>query len=128
MRIIDANVLVNEFLNVCRTEFEVKNKCMTDENVLHLIQNAPTVELPEQITIKCDTEEDRQKLLSALRNAKLKVLVEEEKPQGKWYHSIERGWHCSECDEVVKDMPTCMRKATYKFCPNCGADMRGDRE
>jgi len=51
-----------------------------------------------------------------------------ERPQGKWYHSIERGWHCSECDEVVKDMPTCMRKATYKFCPNCGADMRGDRE
>ena len=51
-----------------------------------------------------------------------------ERPHGEWYHSIERGWHCSECDEVVKDMPTCMRKATYKFCPNCGADMRGGKQ
>ena len=40
------------------------------------IDNAPTVEYPEQIIIKCDTEEDKQKLLSALRNARLTICEE----------------------------------------------------
>ena len=53
------------------------------------IEYAPTVE-PEQITIKCDTEEDKQKLLLALRNAKLKVLNEAEITQGEWIPVSER--------------------------------------
>ena len=48
------------------------------------------------------------------------------RPQGEWYYSIDKGWECNQCHEIVKDMPTCMRKALYNFCPNCGADMRGD--
>lgn len=48
-----------------------------------------------------------------------------ERPQGEWYHSCEKGWECSQCHEVVKEMPTAMRKANCNFCPNCGADMRG---
>lgn len=49
-----------------------------------IIDNAPTVEYPEQITVECDTEEDKQKLLSALRNARVTRVVEEERPQGEW--------------------------------------------
>jgi hypothetical protein len=45
---------------------------------IEAIDNAPTVEYPEQITIKCDTEEDKQKLLSALKNAKLFVITDEQ--------------------------------------------------
>jgi hypothetical protein len=45
---------------------------------LEAIDNAPTVEYPEQITIKCDTEEDKQKLLSALKNAKSFVITDEQ--------------------------------------------------
>ena len=48
----------------------------------------------------------------------------EEKPQGEWYYSIDKGWECNQCHEIVKDMPTCMRKALYNFCPNCGAELR----
>ena len=48
----------------------------------------------------------------------------EVRPQGEWYYSIDKGWECNQCHEIVKDMPTCMRKALYNFCPNCGADMR----
>ena len=56
---------------------------------LEVIDNAPTVEYPDQVTIKCDTEEDKQKLLSALRNVKLKAVVEDER-QGEWIPIAER--------------------------------------
>ena len=46
------------------------------------------------------------------------------RPQGEWYYSIDKGWECNQCHEIVKDMPTCMRKALYNFCPNCGAELR----
>lgn len=46
--------------------------------VIMTIDNAPTVEYPESITIKCDTEEEKQKLLSALRNARLTICEEAE--------------------------------------------------
>lgn len=83
-----------------------------------LIDNAPTIEYPEQITIKCDTEEDKQKLLLALRNAKLKVLAEAERPQGEWIHYLGCGIGkavCSECGKLGE---------TTKCCGNCGAEMR----
>ena len=50
-----------------------------------LICNAPTVEYPEVIILKCDTEEDKQKLLSAFRNAKLSGKVIPDNLQGWRY-------------------------------------------
>ena len=97
------------------------------------IANAPTVEYPEAITIKCDTEEDKQKLVSALRNAsaRLEVRVEEEKPTGEWkemgYETGALGitykqTQCSNCGwEHALPM-------WWNFCPNCGADMRKEAE
>ena len=49
-----------------------------------------------------------------------------ERTKGKWYYNYQNGWHCSICNKSVKDMPTVMGKADFNFCPNCGADMRGD--
>ena len=41
-------------------------------------------------------------------------------------------WYvCSECNVIINDMPTCIGKPMYEFCPSCGAsmaDMRGDTE
>ena len=34
-------------------------------------------------------------------------------------------WKCSECGCVFEDE---YEKPTYNFCPNCGADMRGDEK
>ncbi len=48
------------------------------------------------------------------------------RPQGEWYYNYQNGWHCSICYENVKDMPTVMGKAYFKFCPNCGAKMKDD--
>lgn len=44
MRLIDADALIKNYFDRCRTEFEVINHCISDENVVHIIQNAPTVE------------------------------------------------------------------------------------
>ena len=46
--------------------------------------------------------------------------------QGEWYYNCQNGWHCSICQETVKDMPTVNGKADFKFCPNCGAKMKHD--
>lgn len=50
-----------------------------------------------------------------------------ERKRGKWvddgtygdYHP-HHAWHCSECGENVIEIDT----PWFKFCPNCGADMR----
>lgn len=57
--------------------------------------------------------------------------VEPERKTGKWiddgtygdYHP-HHAWHCSECEESVIEIDT----PWFKFCPNCGADMRGEQE
>lgn len=36
-------------------------------------------------------------------------------------------WHCSECRNIVSDMPTCMGKPLYEFCPHCGSPMEIER-
>ena len=35
-------------------------------------------------------------------------------------------FYCSECGENTRD--TVMGKPRWNFCPNCGADMRGEEE
>ena len=45
-----------------------------------------------------------------------------ERKKGKWY-LVKYGIKCSECG----GMPYfSSEEPLYKFCPNCGADMRGD--
>lgn len=96
-------------------------KCFTDKDTgknrmvdycLSEIDNAPTV-LHDNYCM--GYQDGVRKVLS-------------ERPQGEWYFSCEKGWECNQCHEVVKDMPTCMRKAIYNFCPNCGADMKKGEE
>lgn len=55
--------------------------------------------------------------------------IEPERKKGRWiddgtygdYHP-HHAWHCSECEESVIEIDT----PWFKFCPNCGADMRGE--
>lgn len=55
--------------------------------------------------------------------------AEPERKKGRWiddgtygdYHP-HHAWHCSECEESVIEINT----PWFKFCPNCGADLRGE--
>lgn len=104
MRLIDAVALKKAF----------KRSPFVNEVHLYyarqLIDNAPTVE--------AYTYEQVKELVN------LNKKLSEEIPHGEWYYSCQNGWHCSICQQMVKDMPTVMGKANFDYCPNCGADMR----
>lgn len=111
-RLIDADALKK-----CAIPCQIHNGALTDLCVpLYQIDNAPTVEYPEAITIKCNTEEDMQKLLSLFRNARVEVRVEAERPQGEWNY-IQAGMAvCPFCGATP-------HKQYKNFCPKCGAKM-----
>ena len=118
------------------------------DKLIEVIDHAPTVEFPEQITIKCDTEEDEQKLLSLIANAKVCRFVEPDmeivagkcpieadgncplRPQGEWIEVTRRisdsetttHWECSICKEHDR------KDGKSKFCCECGAKMKGGAE
>ena len=46
-RLIDADELIKSYLDHNRAEFEIKNCCMANENVISIINNAPTVNTKE---------------------------------------------------------------------------------
>ena len=60
----------------------------------------------------------------ALKEALDRVPAADVRPvrRGKWVHEGSDVWRCSECDYGI--MPW---NAGVNFCPNCGADCRGDR-
>ena len=127
MRIIDADAMRDELASICFDKAGVYNKASAYykavKTVLDYIDNFPTLEYPEAITIKCDTEEDMQKLLSLFRNARAELRVEAERPQGEWI--IDEEGSDSTCTLVT--CPFCKERMCCKmnFCGNCGADMRG---
>ena len=95
-----------------------------------LIDNAPTVEVPENtvncvLTMfgKCSYNE------TGCSDCKIKDKIRKElnaRPQGKWIEDIENLlYRCSNCNASSNIR---MFKSNLHFCPNCGADMRGDRE
>ena len=88
------------------------------------IDNAPTVELTETEV----QEVLNKRCMTAVANEYLIALHgKTDRPKGEWYYSCDKGWECNQCHKTVKDMPIDdNKKATYNFCPNCGADMRGD--
>ena len=46
--------------------------------------------------------------------------------RGRWLHDRKAQWKCSECGNFLDfDGLNCGRGTAF-FCPNCGADMRGD--
>lgn len=48
---------------------------------------------------------------------------------GEWENKLPDGWQCSECFEIIplRFMAMfCWGRNRMNFCPNCGADMRGE--
>ncbi len=61
-------------------------------------------------------------------------LIEEaptvEPKKGKWVLNDtlfgSTSFRCSVCNDVTDDVPTCMNKPLYNYCPVCGAEMEAD--
>lgn len=85
-----------------------------------LINNAPTVESDKELYETIETYKNAYRILSdAFENE----VRKNKRPQGKWipnYTSqfINPGRQCSLCGKIVE--------FSENFCPNCGADMRGE--
>ena len=102
IRLINANEL-KEHISELLLVYDGKE-------ILDAIDNAPTVDL----------------LVARGTNG---VVIPITRPQGEWYYSCDKGWECNQCRKTVKNMPIDdNKKATYDFCPNCGADMRGEKK
>ena len=55
----------------------------------------------------------------------------EERPTGHWFLLDEcsnEGVYCSNCHKKVYRVEYANQRVKSNYCPNCGADMRGDRE
>ena len=48
-----------------------------------------------------------------------------DRPQGTWFKDDEGTFICSACGSGYKDQPTLMGKPMFKWCPICGARMKG---
>ena len=48
-----------------------------------------------------------------------------DRPQGEWLKDDEGTFICSACGSGYKDQPTLMGKPMFKWCPLCGARMKG---
>ena len=77
----------------------------------------------------CDTDEDKQYTAEIIGSFPTADVVERKK--GKWMKHNDRAcWYCSECTAdnyyaYIRDCDSGEYEQQDKFCPNCGADMRG---
>lgn len=56
--------------------------------------------------------------------------IEPEREKGKWIEEDDGWdgvWRCSECNEPFYLVDGTPVDNEYHYCPNCGADMRGDQ-
>lgn len=58
----------------------------------------------------------------------IKVLKEPKCKKGKWIRDAVwfTRYYCSQCGEKTED--TIMGEPRYRWCPMCGADMRGEKD
>lgn len=123
MRLIDADVL-KEALH--------KRQWYIDdiEEVLSIIDNAPTVEILPENVIEAHTKIGYER---GFNDGYAKCVEDNERPQGEWVHLQAIGdYKCSICgaENLYKYANEHERwiKTNSNFCPNCGADMKGSAE
>ena len=133
MRLIDAEALKKAISNYYLLQSD------QIEGVKNLIDNAPTVETKFELKTENGitypkaldnmtfshslSVEERQNIIQAY----MLGANANERPHGKWYfHTV--GWLCSNCNRMAHTVGYCgtetFMNEFFKFCPNCGADMR----
>lgn len=145
MRLIDADVLKEALMNRLYDD-----EARIIEIVEEEIDNAPTIE-PNDCVLKefgkCSYKEtgcSDCKIKSNLRYMchgsswqelqDLREFKEKHEKKGKWVEHEDQKWGgvwytCSNCYQDTlyeQDVYNIFREKLSDFCPNCGADMRGD--
>lgn len=118
MRLIDAVKLKESIIDM---KLSLSNK----RQILHIIDNAPTITTSLKLENITKDDVEKFKMIWLRATSKGFPLISEDRPQGKWlpnYTSqfINPGRQCSLCGKIVE--------FSENFCPNCGTDMRGDKE
>ena len=129
MRLIDADELKDKL----RKAHLCCNREWLQIDLDEIIDNAPTVE--PTISLKNISDEEIQNFkMIWQRTAGKGLLAQPERPQGEWVYDSDNLPVCKECGEIALQrvfakMPHLIqevRMVKSNFCPNCGADMRGD--
>lgn len=83
--------------------------------------------------LNAESEKDYPSFRRVMEKIKNAPPVEPKRPKGEWIGEgdgyadggiVYDTWYCSECDHCEEGEEL----ALPNFCPNCGADMRGDKE
>ena len=105
MRLIDADVLLKQSRRVVEYDeagFSMEYNAVPTEE----IKNAPTV----------DT-------VPVVRGGWLIIHEGIERNLNTWEHVVKRKYFCNRCDYHTGN-----QGEYFNFCPNCGADMRGEKK
>lgn len=118
MRLIDADKLREKLI----IDYEVRETYF-GEMLLKEIDESPTV---ENITVFCENADE--KTLEDLK-AELQSVIEA-RQQGEWIGNAFDEHHCNRCGHPAlwEEEPDGYYEVQSRFCPNCGADMRGKEE
>ena len=111
MRLIDADALKDQFawLELCS---------LSKNEIFKIINEAPSVE-PDKI--------------QAIMSDYLVYRCAPQRPQGEWIEKhCDYGvyYRCSNCHKMPPNYECDYKEGAIKtnYCPNCGADMRGEEE
>ena len=125
MRLIDADELKKAY-----EELTSKKFCGY-RDFEKLIDNAPTVEPPNQLVLRARDDAELEQLKTAWGNGEIcftPIVAYTARPQGEWIE-VTKGidsntYKCPFCGRLINcDKP---RLKLYPFC-HCGADMRGKK-
>ena len=84
-------------------------------------QLPPALPEPMKIDLSRCSEENWERIKKEWANTPITAITAEpERIKGHW---VRNGWAIT-CSECGYDMPYTVRR----FCPNCGADMRGEQD
>lgn len=113
MRLIDADVLLNEVKKVCFSKEWLKFRSDygsngTRDHIINLIENAETI--------------------TPFASVEYETFREYERPHGEWLNNrVAFYFTCDYCGCNIRQLKSEVFEGNYNynFCPNCGAQMDG---
>ena len=129
-RLIDADAFKEKYGDYYAEEEPAEGFIGT---VGQLIDNAPTVEPAQKVIVVQPEIIDpvAKAIVDTIYKLDWNTIIKMYRGgscKGEWIMNnlMIDEWMCSVCHEKFDDIPTCMGEPLYKFCPECGADLRGD--